>query len=225
MPRYLSAARMTRAVRSLGASNAQKRLCEYLIVKRVAVINAATVARFKQDGHDKSAPIPKNEGYVTLSTQNRDLVRAIDDLMRWNVGDSQLSEDTETPFLNVFGTAEHEDRGYRSLKYLSNGVSDTIANWKKYIEFAEDAKPREFRVREVSPALLSSFMLKAKGKRPRLEDAAAWYFRGRDIEPLVKPTYAATMDALVAELMRDVGLSEAEADALFDRTISEEEAT
>src|SRR5437016_6051428 len=115
MPKFISASRLKQAVERLGSSSALQRFVDLLVLKRA----------LRRIELDKSV---KRKGAVVLSLNNPDFTGAIDDVMAWSTGGSDESTDLEFPYINIFGTSSHEDLGYRSDKYPSNGTAVTVAS-------------------------------------------------------------------------------------------------
>lgn len=221
MPKYLSGPRLRRAVVALGSSGAHKRFAEFLIIKRALVRTGQSIRDARADQPAAVENRRKREGYVILSTQNADLTGAIDDLMAWNLGPAAIEDNGEFPFLNVFGTAGHDDKGYRLAKYVSNGLAVTVASppWRKITEL-EGERPREIRLKDGYVDALTEFLIKRGGSKPRTEDAAVWYFRGQDVSRVVTEDYEASMLGLISAFRHALGLTDAETAALFDPTLS-----
>jgi hypothetical protein len=223
LAKFLSVGRLRAAIESLGRSAAHKRLAEYLIIKRALVLTDQSIAAASASEPALVEGRAKRRGYVILSTRNPDLEHAIEDIMQWNRGPSASADAGELPYLNVFGTGEHEDRGYRVARYLSNGLATTVNGlpWRQIVDLANE-RPREASLRPDRIAHLAEFFLKGTGAQPYLEDAAVWYARGRDVTPHLRETYSDTMSALVSVFVEELALTDEELDALFDRSIRED---
>ena len=188
---HLSTERLQLAVERLGKSCATQRLVDFLIMKRAMVLAAA----------------PE----ITLSKNDPHLVCAISDLMEIRLG---AAEDTEEqfPYINVFGTAAHESKGYRSRKYPSNGTAVTVPNWDSVVQTSQQ-KPRLAAFKPGYLTHLRPLMLKAHGNMPSLLDAAVWFYRNKRVSEFCSlPTIATD---LTVRFTRDIGLIPEELEALF----------
>lgn len=165
MPRYISADRIAVAVRQLGASSATQRLIDFLIVKRTIVWSG--------------------EQRVTLSTKNEDFQAAMADVMSsYPVAARPANPKFASPFVNVYGTAEHSDHGFRSAKYPSNGTSVTVPRWSKVINI-HGTNPRVVSLKPDYLQHLGSLLLKNAGALPNILDSAFWLLRASDLESFV----------------------------------------
>lgn len=127
----------------------------------------------------------------------------------------ELLEAYPRPFINVFGTAEHSTRGYRSGRYLTNGTASTVKNWGDVI-LIEQTDPMIFGLRDDYLDGLERRVLKGTGAPMRLQDAAAWYHRYTDVEEIVGDQgMSEGLHRLADEFVSDFGLGEAELTLLF----------
>src|SRR6266566_2316530 len=209
MPKFISASRLKQAVERLGNSSAHQRFADFLVLKRA----------LRRIELEKSV---KRKGAVVLSLNNRDFTGAIDDVMAWSTGASDEATDLEFPYINVFGTALHEDLGYRSDKFPSNGTAVTVASppWRRVTDLL-DERPRAIQFKQGYVSLLGSFFLTKDGDRPKLIDAALWYFRGQDISAHVGKKANDTARHLVAPFVDACGLTRDEIGRLFDPAVEE----
>jgi len=176
-------------------------MVDFLILKRAL--------RRAQD--DKAG---KHKDMVELSQNNPHLVGAISDLLAWQ------GDDSEFPYINVYGTAKHDDRGYRSDKYPSNGTAVTVASppWRRIAELIGE-RPRLVKFRDDYVGQLGRFFLKRNGDSPRLLDSAVWFFRAQDLSPYMAKDSKRTFDRIVKAYGQALGLTAAEIDQLFDRSV------
>lgn len=134
-------------------------------------------------------------------------IAAANELGRWTD-----DRDEATPFFNPFSK---KGTGYRAEKWLSNGPPSNIWGWSASVnpfEIHDDGN-----VKKISRGTLDTtafqryFAGNDPKKRPRLLDAAVWYFRNTDFSDGPMPTD----DDLKARFVSAVGLSDDEVDALF----------
>jgi hypothetical protein len=188
---FVSAARLRGAVERLAGSRATQRLVDFLILKRAM-----------QSGGTDS---------VRLSTRDEIFTQSIGDLMKCAPPDR--SDWQGQPLINVFGTGRHGDKGYRSQKYYSNGTAVTVPRWGM-MEIVSEG-PRIVRLQATYENGLEDFLLVGSGgPKPRLLDAAVWYFRFHDLEDRFGST--PTEEQIVRGFVQDLGLTDAEVQALFE---------
>src|SRR5262249_36536021 len=117
----------------------------------------------------------------------------------------------DAPLINVFGTSGHDDRGFRTEKYRSNGTAVTVPRWREVIDIVSE-RPRVIRLRDGYLNKLAPLLLKGGGERPEAADAAVWFFRHRDVNGIGQ------MADLVARFAKEIALSQDEKAALFATT-------
>jgi hypothetical protein len=201
---YLSAESVAESLARLQQSEAQNRLCEFLIGLRTLALSGTdevqvgeSIPQFTQALNELTACAPAGVP-TTFNGQ---------------------------PYINPFGTAR--GRAYKGPKFPSNGPSNTMHGWATQrdspFDIITDTRPKGIRRRAVTQGQLRKFFLLKDAdldKRPRLLDAAVWYFRATDLERRfgAQPTEA----QLVRAFIDDVVLTDVDVDALF---ISEEPET
>lgn len=205
MTSYLSPATIKAAVDNLGKSRAQTSLLDFLIFKRALLITT-----------DGEAPAT-----VTTGTKSPPYVAAVDEL-----SGVAAAADSELAYFLPFGARRDPGRGYRSKKYPSNGPSDTASRWQSRpahpVELIPDTKPKEFAPVARTADELEAFLLvterapDAVGK-PRLVDLAVWYHRRTDVDAITSEGVL-DVEALVAQTVDALGLTDAEIAGLFDAT-------
>jgi hypothetical protein len=128
---------------------------------------------------------------VVLSKNSEPLQRAISDLFSCAHGEAEEPPDYEIqpPLVNVFGTKGHNDKGYRTEKYWSNGTAVTVAGdaWSGEITRIHGSNPKSISFAEGYGESLSNFFHKSSGSLPRIDDVAVWYYRGRDLSSILSP--------------------------------------
>lgn len=206
MSLYLSADSVAESLGRLQQSSAQTRLCEFLIGLRTLKLSDSdvvqvteTVSQFMQALNELTACAP--EGIPSTFTGRL--------------------------YINPFGTgrAKSTGRAYKSDKFPSNGPSVTIYGWATQQDRPfdiTDTKPKGIRRRAVTQDQLRSFLL-LKGarldERPRLLDAAVWYFRGTDLD--VRFGAEPSEEQLAMEFATDVALTSDDINALFITEVPE----
>jgi hypothetical protein len=196
LPRFISANRLKEAVARLRDSAARPRLVEYLILKRA----------MRLGGSDK----------VSLSQRNTHFMQAIKEMASCSSAESEAAWHG-SPFFVVFGTVREAEQGYRSAKYVSNGTADTVGGWLStgggIVELV-GTRPRVVKFGPgYSASKLTEFFL-ADGARPRLDDAACWWFRFTNLEERFGDS--TTISQLKAAFCSDLGLGQEEIAALFE---------
>jgi hypothetical protein len=203
---YLSAESVAESLGRLQRCSAQSRLCEFLIGLRTLALSDTDYAQVAES-------IPQ-------------FVQALNELTACVPAGVPTTFDGE-PYINPFGTARGRDTGrtYKSRKFPSNGPSNTMHGWATQqnppFDIITDTRPKGIRRRAVTQDQLRKFLLlSAAGldERPRLLDAAVWYFRATDLE--ARFGAEPTEEQLTAAFVDDVALTNDDVDALF---VSEEE--
>jgi hypothetical protein len=197
MPLYLSAGSVAESLGRLQQSAAQSRLCEFLIGLRTLALS----------GGD----------HVQVAESIPEFVRALNELTACAPEDVPTTFDGQ-PYFNPFGTAR--GRAYKSDRFPSNGPSNTMHGWATHedrpFDIITDTRPKGIRRRAVTQDQLRGFFL-LKGadldNRPRLLDAAVWYFRAKDLDERfgAEPTE----EQLAAAFVDDIVLTSDDVDALF----------
>ena len=208
MALYISADRLKRALAKLGNSRVkQGRLLDYLIVKR-------TLAS-------------KGEASVAITTSEPTFVVALDEMAGVRDSEGAFIDDSK-PYLNVFAT-EDSRSGYRSPKFKSNGTNTTIGKteWQRHVIQFDDSSPRKTSLKEGYETHLADLLLTGNEKdpKPNLCETAIWYFRGEDIEPVITGVsdLKAQLERLAEEFAARTGLTDAEIDAIFERSVDDTE--
>ena len=200
MPRYLSAARIRMAVERLRQSRASGGMVNFLILKRALALS--------------------HTGEVALSLRDECFQQAITELTWWPA-DAESTE--QRPFVDVFGSMNAKNYGMKKQKYRSNGPADTLKNgaWNPVVAVSEGDRSKVATLQDDYRIGLTDLTILKDGHRPmpRIRDAAAWYFRGRDIEQLIseleedEPIEA----KLVDQFCNDLQLSDEDVEILFVR--------
>ncbi|OQO90767.1 hypothetical protein B1813_14645 [Saccharomonospora piscinae] len=201
MARFLTNSEIRHAVDQLGKSSARARLCELLIGLRTLKLVGADQAPVAE-----SAP---------------EYVQAVNEFTRWTEDDS-----VDSPYFNPFGA----HASYKSKKFPSNGPSNTMHGWATQADSPFEiinARPKEIRRRSLSAKQLRAFVIlgKGDGERPRLIDAAVWFYRSTNFDRTewqydavqVQHRGERTFDreGLEMRFMEDLALDEGDAIALF----------
>ncbi|MDN5699483.1 MAG: hypothetical protein L0G85_04090 [Kocuria sp.] len=158
MAQFLSESEIRHAVDQLGRSSVKGRLCELLIGLRV----------LKLVGADQSAVAESVPEYL----------QAVHEFTRWTD-----DENVDSPYFNPFGG----QAAYKSKKFVSNGPSNTMHGWATQPDSPFEiinTRPKEIRRRTLSPQQLRAFVIagKREDERPRLIDAAVWFYRATDFD-------------------------------------------
>jgi hypothetical protein len=200
---YLPAELIKGSVTRLGGSRAQSRLLEYLIFKRAWILSGGGTAR------------------VVTGTKSDSFQRAIQE---WaSVGQNDSGDER---FFNPISAVTDKTGGYRTFKYASNGPSDTISGWQGSFEnppflFVKGTSPKEYTYAPTPIDELQKIFLRAESldpaanRKPGLADIAVWWFRSRELEDL-DTNYEIEPEILVNALREEVGLEDAEIEALFE---------
>lgn len=193
MAKYLSERDIKLAVSRLGASAAKSRLCEFLVGLRTLTLA----------GTDE----------VAVAESIAEYKQAVDELARVAPDDDHPG--LGGPFFNPFGNTA----GFKSKKFPSNGPSNTMHGWETQSDapFAINGsvRPKAIKRRPITGDQLRTFLIlrNQAAERPRLIDAAIWYYRATDLEGAngAEPT----RDELEARFQADIGLAHADIVALF----------
>jgi hypothetical protein len=185
----------------LQQSSAQSRLCEFLIGLRTLALS----------GTD----------HVQVAESIPQFVQALNELTACAPAGVPTTFDGE-PYINPFGTARGQatGRAYKSRKFPSNGPSNTMHGWAtqqdRPFDIITNTRPKGIRRRAVTQDQLRRFLLlRGAGldERPRLLDAAIWYFRATDLDTRLDAE--PTEEQLAAAFVSDVALTTDDVDALF----------
>lgn len=206
MTSYLSQATIKAAVDRLGDARAKSALIDYLIFKRALILASATTSADS----------------VITGTTSAPYVKAIDELAK--VADPATSD---LPYFSPFGARRDKGRGFKSKKYPSNGPSDTVSRWQskpdRPVDLVPDSSPKAFRPVKRSADELEKFFLVASTPpisthKPRLLDLAIWSHRAADLTGLagVNQGPAALAEALVAQTVATLGITEVERTSVFE---------
>jgi hypothetical protein len=212
MSLYLGSQTIKAAVDRLAVSTANSSLADYLIFRRALRIATDLVV-------DQGEEAP---GSVVTGTKAIPFVRAVQE-MTLCIPASDLADAKGHPYYSPFGALRDSGRGYKSVKYPSNGASDTVSRWQsrgaRPLVLVDGTSPKEFRFEERTREQLEDFFhVKSaqehfSGNKPALVDVAIWWFRGTDLgsqfsgEP--------TEHQLVASFVSELGLTDVEVSAFF----------
>ncbi|MFM8573154.1 MAG: hypothetical protein ACKOAU_16280 [Pirellula sp.] len=165
MARFISADRLRAAIDRLRQSRASGGMVNFLILKRAVKLAA-------------NKP-------VNLSTKDAKFQQAITDIAYWP-GDE--NSDEVRPFIDVFGSIKAKSNGLKKSKYRSNGPADTLKNgtWRPVVNIAEGDKSKMANLQDdYRKGLKDLVILKDEARpMPTLQDAAVWYFRGKDVSSI-----------------------------------------
>jgi hypothetical protein len=198
MPKFINAERLKAAVDRLRQSRASGGMVNFLILKRAVKLAG-------------SKPI-------NLSMNDRDFQQAITDIAWWPM---EHDTDEPRPFIDVFGSVKAKSNGLKKKKYRSNGPADTLKNgtWRPVVSIDDGPKSKVASLqKDYDAGLQDLVILKDKSRSmPRLEDAAVWYFRGRDISPIIgKSNYDADIEKKLADsFCTELGLKSDDLAILF----------
>lgn len=204
MTSYLSAGTIAESVKALQQSAAQSRLCEFLIGLRTLTL--------------------AGKGEVQVAESVSEFVKALNELTACKPSGIDSHFDGE-PFINPFGTARGKDEGraYKSAKFPSNGPSNTMHGWATQqdspFEIVTTTRPKGIRRKTATHEQLQRFLLlrgAVADERPRLLDAAIWFYRATDVEARFGGN--PTGEELESAFVEDIGLTNADVDALFTRS-------
>ncbi|CAG7572153.1 hypothetical protein FB554_0281 [Barrientosiimonas humi] len=206
MPKYLTDAEVRRAVERLGRSSARARICEFLIGVRTLRLAGKTE--------------------VAVAESVPEFIQALEEFTLW-VSDA----DVDSPYFNPFGG----QAAFKSPKFRSNGPSNTMHGWATQANSPFEilnTRPKSIKRRPLSATQLRAFVIQSRkdDDRPRLIDAAVWFYRQTDLEG----DDGSTPDraALEARFIEDLALTSDDVSALFrlededtaDDTIGDEPA-
>ena len=201
MPLYLRAESVAESLGRLQRSSAQSRLCEFLIGLRTLALS----------GTD----------HVQVAESIPQFVQALDELTACVPEGAPTTFDGE-PYINPFGTSRGRTAGraYKGRRFPSNGPSNTMHGWAtqqdRPFDIITDTRPKGIRRRAVTQDQLRKFLL-LKGasldERPRLLDAAVWYFRAADLD--TRFDAEPTEEQLAAAFVDDIALTTEDIHALF----------
>jgi hypothetical protein len=197
LPIYLPAERIAEAIERAGISRAKGRLLDFLIIKRTLVIKSAAAAAITQ-----SEP-----AYIQAVTE---------------LASCGSAATRERAYLNIF-TVTNKQKGYLDNRYVSRGTNTTIGgnSWRPIIKLST-ARPRVASLEEGYEDRLEDFFITrdAHKLKPNLDEIAIWYYRGQDIEAVLRG--AATAEQRIERLRESfvalVGLTADEIGHLFDAT-------
>lgn len=199
MALYLTAERIKASIERLRQSRASGGMVNFLILKRALRLEPS--------------------GKVQLSLVNEHFQRAIDELTLWT--EPTEAESVERPFVDVFGSMNAKNSGTKKHKYRSNGPSDTLRNgaWSGIVEVSAGngrSKMATLKEKYLSD-LQKQTLLKEDRPMPRVEDAAVWYFRRRDVSAWVSAADEAAKveNALMKAFVDELGLTKKEVAILF----------
>lgn len=190
MPKFLTEGQIRHAVEQLGRSSAKSRMCEFLIGVRTLRLAGAEE--------------------VKTAESVSEFIQALDELTLWTRDPSQ----TGSPYFNPFGG----QAGFKSPKFRSNGPSNTMHGWASQSNSpfeVLDTRPKSIKRRPLSATQLRAFLIQSRqdAERPRLIDAAVWFYRSTDLEGPDGET--PDRAALEARFVDDLGLREDDVEALF----------
>lgn len=206
MPKFISADRLLVAVTNLRESRASGGMVNFLILKRSLVL--------------------ANRDEIALSTRDRSFQQAITELTSWSDADETT---LDTPFLDVFGSANAGTLGLRKRKYRSNGPADTLKNgaWSGVVQVTDGAQSKTAKLKAgYLDHLQRQVLLKDDNRQmPLLADTAVWYFRRQDVSKIVGRE---TDNEKIEELLSDafiklLALTEEELTCLYGDHEEEEE--
>ena len=205
MTQFIAAVRLNLAVEALGQSRAQTRLGDFLIFKRALVrtqnpgiqSNGALSATDLQ-GEEKLEP----KDTITSGTGSLPFRHAVEESATCD-SDGDF---TGNPYFQPFGYITSPAKGYKTVKYPSNGPDNTAAGWTNRsappVELITDTKPREWRVPQRQPEDYENFLLKGEGPpKPRILDAACWWLRFAPLDD------DASANDIIERFKRDLSLT------------------
>lgn len=202
MAKYLSEHDIKLAVARLGDSSAKSRLCEFLVGLRTLTLSG--------------------NAEVGVAESVTEYKQAVDELARVAPDDDHAG--LGGPFFNPFGSAA----GFKSKKFPSNGPSNTMHGWETQSDspFAINGsvRPKTITRRAITRDQLRTFLILRDGTdtRPRLIDAAVWYYRATELEGA--DGAAPTRSELEARFQRDIGLTDDDVAALFRLEVDDSDA-
>lgn len=191
MPKYLAEAEIRHAVEQLSRSSARSRMCEFLIGVRTLRLRRA------------------GGGEVKVAESVPEFIQALDEFTRW-----AHANEVDSPYFNPFGS----QAGFKSPKFRSNGPSNTMHGWATQANSPFEilnTRPKSIKRRSLSATQLRTFLIQSRQEadRPRLIDAAVWFYRATDLEG----PDGTTLDraSLEARFIHDLGLRDEDVEALF----------
>lgn len=216
MPLYLSQQTLREALDRLGTCAATSSLADYLIFKRALKITADAA---------KSTGSPEPDSVLT-GTKATAFVQAIEEFTLRVPRGSADPKDVENPYYLPFGSKRDGTLGYRTLKFPSNGSSDTVSRWQsrsaRPLTLVPNSSPKKYKFEQRTKKELEEFFgVKGaaehfSGEKPLLLDTAVWWFRFTDLEAYFggEPTSKQLTQAFTSEL----NLNDVEIAALFLET-------
>lgn len=195
MPLFVSAKRISDAIKRAGNSRAKGSLFDFLVVKRTLAIKKATA--------------------VAIAEREPAYIQALEQLALCG------SDKAPNPYINIFALSDSKN-GYRSAKFPSNGPNSTIDGnpWRKVVGLDTTKNPREASLLSGYESEIERLALKASSSspKPNLDEVAIWYFRGEDVGGVATSglTPEQKLNALRARFVADMGLTPAETGHLFD---------
>jgi hypothetical protein len=201
VPLYLSAETVAEALTRLQQSSAQSRLCEFLIGLRTLTLS--------------------DDDYVQVAESIPEFKEALNELTACVPPGVPNTFDGE-PYINPFGTARGRatGRAYKSRKFPSNGPSNTMHGWATQpnspFDIIDNIRPKGIRRRKITQEQLRQFLLLRGAnleERPRLIDAAVWYFRATDLEEWASSE--PSEEQLAEQFSQAIGLTALDIEALF----------
>ncbi len=196
---YVSADRLRLAVDRLRQCRASGGMINFLILKRALALKPP-------------------DGFVRFSTKDEFLQKAIDELMWWP---EDADDPAARPFVNVFGIPK-KNFGMMLQKYRSNGPGDTLRNraWETVVQTkqTEDALAAKLTPNYLNGIGKLAVVRDTRRPMPRVDDAAVWYFRRRDIQPFIGGTREQPQveRKLIDKFTSDMDLSREDLSILFD---------
>lgn len=191
---FVSADDLKVSVQRLGTSRASKGFVDFLIVKRGLSVS----------GSDRLA----------MGVRSQALQQATDELMACK----PEVEDAGNPFINVFGTGNHSDHGYRSPKYRSNGTSVTVPRWTDVFDVVARGPAVVKLLPDYLENLTSHVLTTIDAPLPQLSDAAVWYHRFTDLGEKGFDLESDLLKQMVEDFTEALGLAEEELELLFETT-------
>lgn len=187
---YLSTENIAAAVERLKNSSARQRMCEVLIGMRALALNGT--------------------GQVAIAESVSEYSQAVEEFALWSTDPKQKS-----PYFNPFGS----QAAFKSRKFPSNGPSNTIHGWATVGDSpftVLNERPKQIRRSSVTKAQLRAFTILKNGAadRPRLIDAAIWFFRSEQFDSSMGTLSRRGLESLFIEHLQ---LEDGEVEAMFRR--------
>lgn len=192
MSKYLAESEISHAVEQLGRSSAKGRMCEFLIGLRTLRL-AGTES-------------------VAIAESVPQFIQALEEFSLWP---AVISDDIASPYFNPFGS----QADFKSPKFRSNGPSNTMHGWATQADSPFDilntTRPKSIRRRSLPGTQLRTFLIQShkEADRPRLIDAAVWFYRRVDLER--EDGTVPSRTELEAKFINDLGLTEEDVAYLF----------